>query len=493
MSIDAYTDRYSYLPGSPVAVHCTSTCPLIDVEVSRVGANCDVVWKRRGLEVFRYPVPENAFSHGCGWPVGFCINTAAGWRSGYYRVRMSARDEAGHAIEGETFFVLRAPQGGRADILLVLSTNTYNAYNTYGGASLYTGGAARVSFERPMAAGFLSKPEPAGRRAAVEGPARHTIPYLEWARRHRVDPYSASGGWHNWELPFVEWAEGNRYRIDFAVNADLEFDPSVLDGYRLVLSVGHDEYWSWGMRDALEGFIERGGNVAFFSGNTAFWQVRFEDEGRAMVCYKYECERDPVLGTAEERRLSSCWSDALIGRPENRMTGVSFTRGGYVLIGGGVSRGSGGYTVYRDRHWVFEGTGLGYGDVFGQADRIVAYEADGCEFTMRDGLPQPTGRDGTPESFEILAISPAALWDQSMTPPIYEEGITDLEFAAWRVLGNGSAENQAKLAHGHAVMGVYERGGTVFTCGCTDWAYGLKGGDETVARITRRVIDRLST
>ena len=45
---------------------------------------------------------------------------------------------------------------------------------------------------------------------------------------------------------------------------------------------------------------------------------------------------------------------------------------------------------------------------------------------------------------------------------------------------------------GHSVVGVYTRGGTVFTCGSTDWAHGLRGTDPVVEKITRNVIDRLS-
>ena len=55
----------------------------------------------------------------------------------------------------------------------------------------------------------------------------------------------------------------------------------MLEGHRLFLSVGHDEYWSWGMRDTVESFVSGGGNAAFFTGNTCFWQVRFDRAHRA--------------------------------------------------------------------------------------------------------------------------------------------------------------------------------------------------------------------
>jgi hypothetical protein len=79
------------------------------------------------------------------------------WRSGYYRVTISSADERADAC-----FVVRPHADDPAPLLLVLATTTWNAYNDWGGPSLYTGGT-RVSFERPFARGFLVKPEPIGR------------------------------------------------------------------------------------------------------------------------------------------------------------------------------------------------------------------------------------------------------------------------------------------------------------------------------------------
>ncbi len=68
----------------------------------------------------------------------------------------------------------------------------------------------------------------------------------------------------------------------------------MLDNYSLILSVGHDEYWSAGMRDSLESFIARGGNCAFFAGNAVCWCVRPEDGGRALTSFKQMFVMDPV-------------------------------------------------------------------------------------------------------------------------------------------------------------------------------------------------------
>jgi hypothetical protein len=224
------------------------------------------------------------------------------------------------------------------------------------------------------------------------------------------------------------------------------------------------------MRDHLEAYIGEGGNVAFFSGNTCCWQVRTEDDGRALACWKQAFEDDPVYRQKDRRLLSTLWSHHLVERPENRLTGVGFLHGGYHKSHGQFMDGSGAFTVHRPEHWLFEGTGLKSGSDFGGKDTIVGYECDGCQFTMKDGKPEPTHRDGTPESFVILATAPAR-WHPD-----------DCEwYDRWE-----------KGRLGAAVLGTYTRGGTVVTVGSTDWAHGLRGHDPAVERITRNVLDRLS-
>jgi hypothetical protein len=265
-----------------------------------------------------------------------------------------------------------------------------------------------------------------------------------------------------------------------------------LDGHRLFLSVGHDEYWSWGMRDTVEAFLVGGGNAAFFSGNTCWWQVRFEGEG--MTCFKYRADEDPVLGTPDQRFLTGAWADRRIGRPEAAMTGLSFSRGGYSRYGLGVPRASGAYTVWRAEHWAFEGTGLRYGDALGLADAIVGYEVDGCELAMADGLPVPTHLDGAPDTLEVLATAPARLWSQDEQPSRYADEPGELEHVAGALFGDGWKDHVHRIANNHAVVGAFPHagGGTVFNAGCTDWTYGIEGGDRDVRRITKNVLDRLS-
>ena len=441
-AVEGYTDRLSYVAGETVKLHVSTAEPRFNVEIVREGTKREVVWTRAGIPGKEYPVPADASSQGCRWPSVIEFEVPPSWRPGYYS--MSLREEGDPkrdkilANRTDPFFVVRSSEPGRhSSILLQLSTNTYNAYNNWGGTSLYAYNGKnkvqgrRVSFDRPPATQF-----------------------------------------RNWELPFVQWAEDHGYVLDYAVNSDLEDRPEILSKYKLVLSVGHDEYWSAPMRDHLEAFIARGGNVAFLSGNSVCWQVRSEDQGRALVCWKQAFKDDPLYSSQGNPKLSTLWSHHLVGRPENTLTGVGFLYGGYHKSHGQFMQGTGGYNVHRPEHWLFEGTGLKEGQAFGVNDTIVGYECDGCDFTLRDGKPEPTHRDGTPDSFVILATAEAR-WHPD-----------DCEwYDRWE-----------KGRLGHAVLGTYTRPGcgTVVTTGSTDWAHGLKGKDPVVSRITKNILDRLS-
>ena len=435
-TIEGYATTLSVAQGEPVGLAVSTDAKTFSVEVGRLGAEFTPVWSRDGLPGTKYPVPRDVSSHGCRWPEAVRIPVGQAWKSGYYTARLRATGPDGKAVSSEAYFIVRPAQPGRdATILLELSTNTYNAYNNYGGYSLYA---------------YHAKDKVQGRRVSFDRPG--------------------GSQFAQWERPFVAWAERSGYAIDFAANTDLELHPEIIKPYKLVLSVGHDEYWSKPMRDNLEAYIGSGGNVAFFSGNSVCWQVRTEAKGRELVCWKQTFGDDPVYSTDDRRTLSTLWGHHLVGRPENSLTGVGFLYGGYHLSHGQYMKGSGAYTTHRPDHWVFAGTKLGRDESFGGKHTVVGYECDGCELLWRGGLPEPTHRDGTPETFVVLATAPAK----------------------WHPDDSEWYERWEKGREGHAVLGVYTRGGTVFTVGSTDWAHGLRGGDPVVERITRNVIDRLS-
>jgi hypothetical protein len=498
-TVEGYAARQSVIAGESLELHAASRRPSVDVEVARLGVDREVVWSA-STEVGDHPVPDDAWRQGCGWPVALTIETDARWRAGLYEIRLQAGDRPEDT--SQAFVVVRHAGPDRPSTLLALSTNTWQAYNQWGGKCLYSG-ATEVSFQRPIERGYITRTtddDGYDGRVANIGPYDPEHEQLQrYLAAHEYPLWTASSGWFNWERRLAEWAEREGIELDYAVDADLDRDDDVLAGRRLLLTAGHNEYWSGGMRDAVDRFVEEGGNWAILSGNTCFWQVRYGEGGNSMICYKAGARSaDPVRNTDREHTLTSCWSDPLVGRPETHTIGLTFTRGGYARVGQATPRASGGYTVERPDHWVFEGTGVRYGDVVGASATVVGYEVDGCALTCVDGRLRPSGDDGAPLDLDVVASAPAhllsitddrceapaALW-ASVDPP------GDLEWVASILFGSASAEHTARITNGHAVMGTFTRGGgTVFNAGSANWCYGL-GADPLVEAITRNVVARL--
>jgi hypothetical protein len=228
-----------------------------------------------------------------------------------------------------------------------------------------------------------------------------------------------------------------------------------------------------------------------------FWQVRLEDAGRAMVCHKYHAhEVDPVVGTEAQPTMTGMWADPLVARPETALLGAGSAYGLYSRFGAATPRGSGAFTVYRNDHWMFDGTGLRYGDLLGADDGVVGYETVGCRLGFDDHqLPVAVGGDGTPAYVEVVAFTPSSNLAMGEYPAsiaaLDDQG--DLEFIASRLYGRVDADSLARCRHGNAVMLTCRPfgndGGQVVTIGSTDWVFGL-AGDPLVGQVTRNIIDR---
>ncbi len=131
------------------------------------------------------------------------------------------------------------------------------------------------------------------------------------------DPSSPRQTFWHWDARFISWLERRRCAIDYCTDLDVHKNfGNFLGAYRLLISAGHDEYWSEAMRRNIEAFVENGGNVAFFSGNTCWWRVHFVEGNAAFVCDKTKLAGDdqkrdqwfrfdprPVVGQARIRRL----------------------------------------------------------------------------------------------------------------------------------------------------------------------------------------------
>jgi hypothetical protein len=218
--------------------------------------------------------------------------------SGIYFAKLVSGSAASHIV-----FIVR-DDASRSDLFFQTSDTTWQAYNDYGGNSLYEGSPAgrayKVSYNRP----FDTNAE--------------TPEDFVW----------------NAEYPMVRFLEANGYDVSYTTGVDTERLGDLIKRHKTFLSVGHDEYWSGGQRANVEAARAAGVNLAFFSGNESFWKTRWEDSiagtsttYRTLVTYKEthaNAKIDPNTawtGTWRDPRFSPPGDG---GRPENGLTGTMF-------------------------------------------------------------------------------------------------------------------------------------------------------------------------
>lgn len=500
-----YADRYAYAAGETVTLHVSSTAPRYDLEVVRDGAAGVRVLRAEGLAARWQDTPDQCSVLGCGWAASHAFRIPGDWPSGGYRITLRAEGRGGAPIVCHHLFIVRPQPGAKPGRLLqVAATGSWTAYNTWGGSNHYQGitgpnrnqYAPTVSTERPFCRGFVVLP-PDAPRVPLEVPvppaAPPRYPHMEWAYANGYSKKYASSGWASYDGHFFRWAERAGYAVDLASQHDLHFRPEILDGYDCVVFVGHDEYWTWEMRDAIDAHVERGGRVARFAANF-MWQTRLEDEGRRQVCYKYRARaEDPLYGTGRQSRTTTSWEAPEIGRPGAATFGLNATRGLYVGWGGCAPRGVRGFPVYRPEHWAFAGTGLYYGDLLGADSHVFGYEVDGVDYVIRGGLPEPTGEGGAPEGLEILALGLSSLKEESADIPADDQFLSDADarFVAETLIGDQSPASVDKVKRGAGMIATFRRGaGEVFHAGSCEWVAGLLRRDPMVERVTANILDR---
>jgi len=229
------------------------------------------------------------------WPVP---STAV---SGIYFAKLVRTD--GTSGSSHIFFVVR-DDSSTSPLLFQTSDTTWEAYNTYGGNSLYTGNPAgrayKVSYDRPFST----------RSGTSE----------DWV--------------FNSEYPMVRWLESNGYDVSYMAGVDTARNGALIKNHKVFMSVGHDEYWSGDQRANVEAARAAGVNLAFFFGNESFWKTRWEKDSaganyRTLVCYK-ETHANAVIDPADPPTWTGTWRDTRFsppadgGRPENGMTGTLF-------------------------------------------------------------------------------------------------------------------------------------------------------------------------
>jgi DNA-binding beta-propeller fold protein YncE len=316
----------------------------------------------------------------CQWQSAFDLLVDASWLTGYYLCKLTNDD----GFESYVPFIVRESER-LAPLLVQASVTTWQAYNTWGGLSLY--------FNQLPNTGVFS------------GPRGYQVSFDR--------PYAPSADIGSVEHGLVRFVERMGYDVGYVCNVDIDREPELLQGRLLFATVGHDEYWSLTERNAVQNARDAGLSLAFFSGNTGYRRIRLESSSsgtdrRIITCYKSGA-LDPIQHAPDTTTNFSSPPDA---RPENELLGVLWS-GGWSHLEGYP------FLVSAPDHWIYEGTGV-------QANEVLAHViGNEWDVTSDNGL--------APAGLEVVGDSPALGeygYLSRATATVYYPTATSFVFAA---------------------------------------------------------------
>ena len=387
-AVEAYAGSVSALPGEAIQFHVASRAPLsYRITILRLGwyggdgarvmtclPSC-IGWNTAVPRP--RPVPDPVTGEVAAmWPATDELEVPSDWTSGVYEARVSPVDE-GVGPPSLVLFVVREPSAARSTALVDIPVNTWQAYNSWGGKSLYN---------------FNSD---------GQIPANH----VSFAR-----PYEPGGQdqFFRWSIQLVRFLERGHYDVSYTTDVDIDADPAELLRHRLVIVAGHGEYWTSRMRDAFDAARDAGTNLAFVGANIGYWQVRYADGRRTIVSYKLA--PDPFPDRSQQTTLFRALAPP---RYECALEGVqhegAFLRRGeptldYTVNGAALSD-----------PW-FDGTGFAAGDVVRgvvgpEWDRVVSpKDAWTCAFPNLEVLFHYEGAPGNADAVRYTAASGARVF-----------------------------------------------------------------------------------
>lgn len=304
--------------------------------------------------------PPSAWE-GCAWQVSFQFTIPADWNSGIY-----AAECAGTSKFRITFVVRPLPED-LGDFAVLVNTNTWSAYNDWGGRGKYT------------------------------DPPAHFLSFL------RPNPYThANGGGQNHlvraELWVHDWLAGAGYRADSYSDWDLHQSVLNLHDYKGLILHTHPEYWTHEMMDRLEEYLATGGSVLYMGGNGLYERVVFSPDGKTVeffpenYCGSLSCRKESFFRNLDPPR------------PERAVLGVAYRSDGFQTFAP--------FEVLLSAHRFFDGTGLHDGDLIG-ATGLNGGGASGWEMDTSIPGTAPDGvlvdcygtsdRGSPPANIELLA------------------------------------------------------------------------------------------
>lgn len=380
-ALQGYATTLDVRRGSRATFAVSSTFPSYTASVLRLAPGTGAVQVRGAVTVpggLRL-LPSDFRTGGCRWPDSFSVDVPASWPSGLYAVRL----EGPAGLRRHIPFTVRPVQPS-APIVVLLPTNTYRAYEHWGGHNQYTVGEAGRRRTMSLLQPYANVP------TTSNGRKDHT--------------------WYSDQL-LLRWMTGQGIAFDAYEDQDLHVSADWLLGYQALVLTTHPEYWTETMRTNLIGWLGTGGRLIYTGGNGLYERVTYDPARKALTFRRSDGSRD-------------VYREA--GLPESQILGIAYDPSTW---GSNAS-----FRVARD-HALFEGTGLRVGDTFG----ATGYNgpASGWEVDARLGL----AGDARPE--EVIA---EGLHTRRSSMVFMERPNGGFVFGAGSLTFNGALSRDARLS-----------------------------------------------
>jgi hypothetical protein len=308
-----YADVSSAEVGDTVTLYVSTKADQFHVEAYRMGYYQGIggrlVWMSDQVPGAQQPPPvvtsaENTIE--CPWLPSLSFTISDIFPPGAYLLKLVG-------TSGEQQFVPLCirDDSSKAAIVVQHSITTWQAYNRWGGYSLYYGNTD----------GSLSYTHDPG-NGTYDARAR----IVSFDRPYDYDWASGAADFVGNELPLIYQAEQLGLDVTYWTDVDFHTNPSLLTNHKALLSLGHDEYWSTPMRDGATQALAAGVNLAFLGANACFRQIRMQPSplgaNRQQICYK-DATEDPLTGVDNDL-VTVNWPDPPVSRPECEMIGSTY-------------------------------------------------------------------------------------------------------------------------------------------------------------------------
>lgn len=442
--IQGYASAVSVAPGDSLTFFVDTEAPVFTLTIYRAGYYSGAGARKMSVQTdlpggAQPKCPEDLATGlvSCAnWRPSYTLTIPADWTTGVYMARFEAEPDAYNF----TTFVVRDDAGAQ-DLVVQIPVTTYQAYNNYGGKSVYdsSSGTCTVS----------ESGSPRAVAVTFDRPYANTFD----------DPNNFLRNDHLW----VQWLESQGYSVNYVTNIDVHRwgQPGAVNGllgHRAFLSIGHDEYWTQEMWNAIVSARDAGVHLGFFSANTAYWRIRLAASAnnvaeRVLVTYKtVEDGKPDPTGIP-----TSTWRDpAQYGLPENQLIGSYYTGDNDSLFFPIRVTSE----MAQDRIYRYTGLqSLPPGTSATLGSELVGWEWDSV-------VASPL----SPPGLEILAES-----------PVVGALLTDA--------GNYK-RNQLGEAFAHVTRYVAPSGAIVFSGGTIQWGWGLEGREPNpvIRQVTANVL-----